>query len=169
MDKRITKTKAAIRAALLELIEENSIEHIQVKELCDRAVINKTTFYRYYADIPQLLEVTRDEIADTIVEEFSCKEKLFEDPSSFFSSMYSVIACHEQEIQLLFPGNRISELIHRLDSRLSQIYLTEESPFGSVVSMSFFIGGASYACIKYLDRMEDATNVLIGLFDRMRL
>lgn len=41
MDKRITKTKRSIINAFLELRSKKAIEKITVKELCEKAEINK--------------------------------------------------------------------------------------------------------------------------------
>ena len=46
-DLRVVKTIAAIKRAFDELICEQDFERITVKELCERAQINKKTFYHY--------------------------------------------------------------------------------------------------------------------------
>lgn len=54
-DLRIQKTKEAIRKTFEEMICEMDYEKITVKELCERARINKKTFYRYYDVLDDLL------------------------------------------------------------------------------------------------------------------
>ena len=44
---RRTLTKRLIREALLELLKTKSIQKISVRELCDAAGINRTTFYNH--------------------------------------------------------------------------------------------------------------------------
>ena len=51
MDRRIEKTKLAIKNAFMELRSKKSLEKITVKELCELAYINKSTFYSHYDDI----------------------------------------------------------------------------------------------------------------------
>ena len=51
MDKRIEKTKKSIKNAFMELRAKKPLEKISVKELCDLAYINKSTFYSHYEDI----------------------------------------------------------------------------------------------------------------------
>ena len=46
-DLRVVKTIEGIKAAFEELICEKNYEQITVKELCDKARINKKTFYHY--------------------------------------------------------------------------------------------------------------------------
>ena len=51
VDKRIIKTKNKLTNSLLELIAIKEIKNITVIELCQKAQINRTTFYKYYKDI----------------------------------------------------------------------------------------------------------------------
>ncbi|MBR4693964.1 MAG: TetR family transcriptional regulator C-terminal domain-containing protein [Bacilli bacterium] len=51
MDKRIIKTKKKLTNTLLELLNEKKIKDITVLELCKKANINRTTFYKYYKDV----------------------------------------------------------------------------------------------------------------------
>ena len=48
MDIRVKKTKRAIQKAFVALLLEKPIEKITVKEIAERAEINKTTFYSHY-------------------------------------------------------------------------------------------------------------------------
>ena len=47
LDIRIEKTERAIKEAFMELRREKPVEKIRVKELCDRACINKSTLYAH--------------------------------------------------------------------------------------------------------------------------
>lgn len=49
-DLRVTKTYYLLAVAFSELLEEKSFEDITVKELCDRAMIRRTTFYKHFSD-----------------------------------------------------------------------------------------------------------------------
>lgn len=54
-NRRIMLTKRMLRDALIELLKEKDIYHISIKELCDRADLNRTTFYKYYGSQFDLL------------------------------------------------------------------------------------------------------------------
>ena len=62
-DLRIVKTIEGIKAAFQALICEKDYEKITVKELCDRARINKKTFYHYYETLDALLAETQLELS----------------------------------------------------------------------------------------------------------
>ncbi len=49
-DLRVKRTKLFICRAFDELITERAFSKISVKELCERAMVNRSTFYRYFTD-----------------------------------------------------------------------------------------------------------------------
>lgn len=55
MDKRIIKTKKKLTNTLLILLNEKKLNDITVLELCKEANINRTTFYKYYKDVDDLV------------------------------------------------------------------------------------------------------------------
>lgn len=54
-DLRVTKTLDAIDTSFRAMMLEDGFESITVKALCERARINKKTFYRYYETLEDLL------------------------------------------------------------------------------------------------------------------
>lgn len=50
VDLRIEKTYLALYNAFTSLLEEKHFEDITLNELCDRAMIRRTTFYKHFAD-----------------------------------------------------------------------------------------------------------------------
>ena len=62
MDIRIEKTKTAIHNTFLELRSKKPLEKITIKELCEKAQINKSTFYSHYKDIYDLGYLSRETI-----------------------------------------------------------------------------------------------------------
>ena len=65
-DRRVRKTKDILKRSLIILMKEKSINSITVKELCEKADINRGTFYLHYVDIFNIL----DEIEKELFEEF---------------------------------------------------------------------------------------------------
>lgn len=50
MDLRVERTYALLMRAFSELIEEKSLAKMSVSELCERAMIRRTTFYDHFTD-----------------------------------------------------------------------------------------------------------------------
>ncbi|MBQ8659379.1 MAG: TetR/AcrR family transcriptional regulator [Bacilli bacterium] len=72
MDKRIINSKNKLNNTLLSLLEEKRIKDVTVLELCSKANINRTTFYKYYKDIDDLVnqmeEILINELEQNIAE-----------------------------------------------------------------------------------------------------
>lgn len=62
MDRRITKSKRALRDALIELMEERGFDGFSVNDLCARADLNRGTFYNHFRDKDALLAALEDEV-----------------------------------------------------------------------------------------------------------
>lgn len=67
-DLRVIKTIESIKTAFEALICEKDYEKITVKELCDKARINKKTFYHYYETLDSLLAELQGELSAVYIE-----------------------------------------------------------------------------------------------------
>ena len=65
-ERRVRKTKRAIRNAFAALLAEKDVNQITVKDIADRADINRKTFYNHYRGVYQVM----DEIENSIVDDF---------------------------------------------------------------------------------------------------
>ena len=86
-DLRVVKTIRGIKAAFESLICEKDYERITVKELCDRAQINKKTFYTYYETLDALLSELQSELSAGFldrVKDFSLPDELDKVNREFF-------------------------------------------------------------------------------------
>ena len=61
-DLRVEKTYMMLRNAFTQLLEERRFEDITVNELCERAMIRRTTFYKHFADKYEYLAFYMKEI-----------------------------------------------------------------------------------------------------------
>lgn len=76
MDLRIRKTYLALHSAFISLLEEKRFEDLTVNELCERAMIRRTTFYKHFADkyeyfsfyIKEVVETFQDQLAPDVME-----------------------------------------------------------------------------------------------------
>lgn len=61
-DRRILKTRSALRDAMILLMERGEFDRVSVNELCDTADINRGTFYNHYQSKEDLLAVCEAEV-----------------------------------------------------------------------------------------------------------
>ena len=61
-DRRITRSKKALRDAIVALLEEREFDDITVNDLCERADLNRGTFYNHFRDQDDLLATLENEV-----------------------------------------------------------------------------------------------------------
>ena len=73
-NQKFIKTKNKIEKAFIELIDEKGFEQVSVSDICDRASLNRTTFYTHYFNINDLLEKLENEKMMELTNRFTDKE-----------------------------------------------------------------------------------------------
>lgn len=69
LDPRVIRTRKLLREALIELIPEKGYDEITIKDITDRATLNRATFYLHYRDKEDLLDRGFEEIWDELTRE----------------------------------------------------------------------------------------------------
>lgn len=69
LDPRVRRTRQLLRNALIELIPEKGFDDITVKDITERATLNRATFYLHYNDKQDLLSKGFEEIWDELIEQ----------------------------------------------------------------------------------------------------
>jgi len=67
-DKRVTRTRQALQAALLELMVERGYERLTVQQILDRAGVGRATFYLHFSSKEDLLRGSLDLLRDHLGE-----------------------------------------------------------------------------------------------------
>lgn len=81
IDLRIVKTRKAIKEAFISLVEENGFENVKIKDITERALINRNTFYLHYYSKENLISaIIEDEINSQIPEFTKLSESLANRP-----------------------------------------------------------------------------------------
>lgn len=138
MDLRIFKTKKEIKRAFLALREQRMPAEIKVKDICEMAAINKTTFYKHYEDSQALSDAIDSDSLDRVMEDFDERASLLESPSKYSSGLLAALDRQKKELFLVFRG-RAEELGAKLEARLSALYQAEKQ--SQKIKISFIIGG----------------------------
>ena len=59
---RVIRTKGYLKEALIELLTTTSFENITIKAICQKAAVNRSTFYAYYTCPRDLIEEIEQDI-----------------------------------------------------------------------------------------------------------
>jgi len=62
LDRRVKMSKSFLKEALISLLEKKHISEITVKELCELADVNRSTFYAHYEHLYDLLNEMENDI-----------------------------------------------------------------------------------------------------------
>ena len=88
MDIRVKKTRRSIITAFMELRAHKPLEKITVKELCEKAEINKSTFYTHFTDIYHLSDQLEQELIQQVVDNLPHPQYVVEHPKEFTQEMF---------------------------------------------------------------------------------
>lgn len=75
-DLRIIKTKNSIYLALINLLKNNTFEEIKVSDICNEALINRSTFYSHFEDKYELISSLINDLKNDLEGEL---DKIHED------------------------------------------------------------------------------------------
>lgn len=95
--------------ALIELLGEKPLEKITVYEICRKAQINRTTFYKYYGSPSDLLEDVEKDFFREVEERFQGASHLGVD---LLCSFLELIREKKRHLPDLHHGRHRSELCH---------------------------------------------------------
>ncbi len=180
MDMRVRRTESSIKNAFIELRTKKDIEKITVKELCERAYINKATFYQHYKDIYELSERLEQEAIVSAVNSLERPEELITDPRHSFDVL-SVSMVHQSGLfKILFSGTRKYRMSLLLEKELKRAILQKfpeyEGDLEVEILMTVVIQGIFTTSIRYLDNdfnrvidiLGDINETLINAFKEKR-
>ena len=141
MDRRVIRTKKAIRNAFAQLLSVKNLEDITVKDIAELADINRKTFYSYYSGVHMIVEETENEI----VEDFEAAirdlppDKLVREPYLLFSRLSAIINADIDFYEPLMKVNRSSRLIAKVSEMLKQKLRESYAAFSRVGEETFNI------------------------------
>lgn len=66
VDCRVWHTRRLLQEGLLEILNDKRLQEVSVKEVCDRAGVNSSTFYTYFNGTRELLASLKEDMLDEI-------------------------------------------------------------------------------------------------------
>jgi len=115
-DLRVIKTRINIETSFIYLLSQNNIHTITVQNILDKALINRSTFYKHYSDKYQVAEV----LCASILEMFTkCVEERFcySNPTDIkvtCEHLYQILSEKNSEILILFKIQ--TDTVHLYDN-----------------------------------------------------
>ena len=89
--RRVKMTKILLKDSLISLMKEKSIHSISIKDICDGADINRSTFYRHYNTQYELYDDIIQDIMDEMLDVFYTVNKEGYSTSLFLTRLLEYI------------------------------------------------------------------------------
>lgn len=177
-DRRIKMTKKILKESFLEMLKTHDIYHISIRELCENADINRSTFYKHYNTQYDLLNDMENDILNQLEERLAGAEM----PD--IKRMISLIRFIEENIELCrilmnfnvdpeFPQKLFSlpSIKRILDSNIA----SDDSEFESEKAQYFYtcIVNGGYSMIKRWinkdkrESAEDMSEIILSFFTKI--
>ena len=84
-DLRAVRTRKMLSKALFEMLTQEPLEKINVNDICDRAMVHRTTFYKHFESKFHLLTFAIGELRDSIVNE--CLKNDYDSEKAFYLAL----------------------------------------------------------------------------------
>ena len=110
IDLRVQRTKRFLKDEFKKMFIEMDYEKITIKELCERAMINRRTFYLHYNSIDDILNEVLNEMAKDFLE---------------YTKDYDHFANPERIVKDYFTFTSSSPLFEKLNNSIDYNYLRE--------------------------------------------
>ena len=142
MDLRVVKTKKAIREAFLQIRKTTPLEKLKVRDICTKALINKSTFYNHYEDVFALSREIEDEVLAECLS-FENVDCLFSDPEKFLQSLPVSFEKQKPMIDILYSGRQDVLYATQMKQLHDCFRISEQSAYNEIL-LTFLVGGTLY-------------------------
>ena len=173
-NQRVRLSKQMLKNSLAELLADKSINRISIRELCEHAGINRTTFYKYYGSQYDLLNDMEEEILNDL--ENYLKEEEDDREDMWLLRMLTFINDHIILYRLLLNNNvdpQFPEKLFNLPSTrefVNGIIGDKCSPEEREYLHGFLISGGFDIVMRWMNRDQRETPeqfaaFVLGIFD----
>ena len=110
-NQRVVISKRMLKDALLSLLKEKRLMDVTIKELCDRSGINRSTFYRHYDNVSDLLDEVIDDIANLVITTSNSSLKDPDNTTSYIRSVLMFFRDHSEYDPLISSENFTMDIL----------------------------------------------------------
>jgi AcrR family transcriptional regulator len=124
VDLRVRRTHKLLWEALMAELSERPFEEITVKDICEGAMVHRTTFYKHYEDKYALLEQGMRQMIDALMaedEHLPPSAYTIENPPPYFVGLFEHAAQHQQFYRLMLCGEGIGRFQKLIKDYLAEV------------------------------------------------
>lgn len=157
-DVRITKTQRALAYAMLSLLEKNGFARITVNDICQEALVSRSTFYAHFEDKYQLLLFCMQALREQLAARTDAAA-----PYDFLLGTLKGIQEHAQVYRNIFLADPSRELLRMFQGHFAKVLekvlpehrdADESIPSGIATEMlsAYFTGGIGTLLMWWIER-----------------
>lgn len=159
-DLRIVKTRKALYHAFEELMKSKSFEQIKVSDICNEALINRSTFYDHYNDKYDLLEEYINSLRDSFTLEITKEDNIEKNTKKYYIEIIRLLLNHIEKKKDTYVSIMINNrnsitndifydilnraIINQIDGKVISSKIPNE------IITRFYIGGVTNICFEWL-------------------
>ena len=166
IDLRIIKTKKVIYEALIDLMKEKTFEEIKVSDICNKALINRSTFYAHYEDKYELLVEFINDLKSNFTNELD-KRKHITDTRDYYMELIKLFIDHVEEYRDIYSSIMTNSrnsimmdiLLSVINEDISKKIKNDKrnSSIPKVIIAKFYLGGLLSLGIEWLENTNKYT------------
>ena len=144
-DLRVIKSRANICNSFMELLTEKPLSEISIKEICDRALCSRNTFYSHFPYKEAVLDYISNECVNLIVQSCNNEKKLIQIDTDdvwrcVFNTISSVTYVKERLLFLLRydRSNTLTLLVDKLYDHCLNVGQIKSTSGSYPVSFEFY-------------------------------
>ena len=179
IDLRIVKTKKILFDTLLKLMKQKNFDKIKISDICEEALINRSTFYAHYQDKYELLDDLVEDLKVSLLNDLGDNKKTISS-KEYIMKLLSILIDHIDEKKDIYSpiilnnrnGFLIDFLIDVIDRESTQRLKNNDDIIKSQLPLEiivkFYAGGLINICLSWLTQKEKYTKEeLIEYIDRL--
>jgi AcrR family transcriptional regulator len=152
-DLRVRRTHKLLWEALMAELSERAFEEITVKDICERAMVHRTTFYKHYVDKYALLEQGMRQMYDALVAEgghMPPSAFSLDQPPPYFIRLFEHVAEHQHFYKLMLCGEGVGRFQKLVKEYIAEVAgdkmralppAHQKSAFPLAMQVQFVAGG----------------------------
>lgn len=175
LDRRVKYTRMALRESLLSLLETTPINRITVKDICERADVNRGTFYAHYQDPDALLTQIENDVLSAISDTVQRRAKAGAGTYGLLLELMHYIAENAALCNTLLGENGHANFLERVVGMARSPFLTvwrevygEDADVSGEYPYTFVVNGNIGLIRHWLnDGMKEPPERVAAIADRM--
>ena len=159
-DLRVRRTHKLLWEALMAELAERPFTEITVQDICERAMVHRTTFYKHYEDKYDLLEQGMRRMFDSLVgdeEHLPPSAYSVANPPPYFVRLFGHAAQHQQFYRLMLSGEgigRFQKLVKDYIAEAASVKMGTGTPTNQHVEVpvemhAHFMAGATLSILAW--------------------